>query len=69
MTTSVIIPIDSEGNYLNGQPIPLDSLPQVFTYDGDFVDTITIEYYGNTYIQTFDNDGTNVTTISGWVLQ
>lgn len=53
----------------NGAQLPLDSLEQVFTYTGTFVETITVEYQGNTYVQTFTNNGTNITEISGWVLQ
>lgn len=69
MTTSTIFPQDSNGNFIEGTPIPLDSLPQAFTYSGDFIATCTIQYYGNTYVQTFENNGTNITNISGWVLQ
>jgi len=53
----------------DGVALPLISLPQVFAYDGNFVSTITVTYAGNTYIQTFTNDGTNITDISGWILQ
>lgn len=44
--------------------LPLDSLNQVFTYDGDFIETITVVYNGITFVQTFVNDGTNITNIS-----
>jgi len=53
----------------NGTPIPLNNLEMDFTYDGDFVETITVEYQGVTYVQTFTNDGTNITNISQWVEQ
>ncbi len=53
----------------NGASIPLDSLPQTFAYSGSFVSTITVVYQGITYVQTFTNDGTNITAISGWVPQ
>jgi hypothetical protein len=53
----------------NGVGLPLDSLAQSFTYDGGFVDTITVVYSGITYIQTFENDGTNITNISQWEAQ
>lgn len=69
MTTSTIFPQDTNGNFLEQTPIPLDSLPQTFTYDGDFIETCTITYNNNTYVQTFTNNGTNITSISGWVLQ
>ena len=48
--------------------LPLAQLEQVFSYVGGFVDTITVQYVGNTYVQTFTNDGTNITEITGWVL-
>jgi len=53
----------------NGVQIPLDSVPLTFAYDGDFVDTITCVYRGLTYIQTFTNDGTNITAISPFMVQ
>lgn len=53
----------------NGTMIPLDSVAQEIAYSGDFVSTITVEYAGETYVQTFLNDGTNITNISGWVVQ
>lgn len=53
----------------NGTQLPLDSVEQSFTYDGDFVETITAIYAGTTYVQTFENDGTNITNISGWIAQ
>lgn len=49
--------------------IPLDGLAQTFTYDGDFVETITVEFMGVTYVQTFTNNGTKITNISQWVQQ
>lgn len=52
-----------------GAQIPLSSIKQSFTYDGDFVETITAIYAGVTYVQTFENDGTNITNISGWIAQ
>ena len=51
----------------DGVMLPLDSLPQVFTYDGDNVVSITVEYSGRTYVQTFTYDGDNVIYISGWM--
>lgn len=51
----------------DGAMLPLSSLAQQFTYDGDFVETITVIYAGKTYVQTFMNDGTEITYISGWV--
>ena len=53
----------------NGAMIPLDSVEQTFTYDGEFVATITAVYQGNTYVQTLENNGTNITSISNWVVQ
>lgn len=51
----------------DGAMLPLSSLAQQFTYDGDFVETITVYYAGSYYVQTFENDGTQITYISGWV--
>ncbi len=53
----------------DGTLLPLESLEQTFTYDGEFVETITIEYVAKTFVQTFVNDGTNITSISKWVVQ
>ncbi len=53
----------------DGTQLPLAQLEQSFAYSGDFVSTITVEYVGNTYVQTFTNNGTNITNITGWVLQ
>lgn len=51
----------------DGAMLPLSSLAQQFVYSGSFVSTITVIYAGNTYVQTFLNDGTNIIYISGWV--
>lgn len=51
----------------DGAMLPLDSLPQQLMYDGTFISTITVLYAGRTYVQTFENDGTNITYISNWV--
>jgi hypothetical protein len=69
MATSFITPVDSNGNYINGIQIPLDSVEQVFAYTGNFVDTITIEWMDETYVQSFANNGVQITSISGWVRQ
>lgn len=69
MATDFVIPQDSSGNFINGQPIPLDSVAEIFAYSGNFIQTITIAYQGQTYVQTFTNDGTNITSVSGWVQQ
>ncbi len=69
MATDFITPVNSSGVYLNATPIPINDVPQTFVYSGAFLSTITIQYYGNTYVQSFTNDGTNILTISGWVLQ
>ncbi len=53
----------------NGAMLPLDSLAQSFTYSGANVETITVEYAGETYVQTFTYAGDNVATISGWEVQ
>lgn len=51
----------------DGAMLPLSSLAQQFVYSGSFVSTITVIYQGNTYVQTFLNNGTDITYISGWV--
>jgi len=43
-------------------------LEQVFVYAGGFVSTITVVYETRTYVQTFTNDATNITEITGWIL-
>lgn len=53
----------------NGAALPLSSLAQTLTYDGDLVATVTVSYQGVTYIQTMTNDGTNITNVSNWVAQ
>lgn len=53
----------------DGAMIPLSSVAQTIAYDGDFVETITLQYQNETYVQTFTNDGTNITEISGWEKQ
>lgn len=53
----------------DGAMLPLDSLPTTIAYTGSFVQTITVSYAGNTYVQTFGNNGTQITTISGWIKQ
>jgi hypothetical protein len=69
MATDLITPQDSSGNYLNGEPLPLGDIPVTIAWSGGFPTTFTCSYYGNTYVQTFTNDGTNITHISGWVKQ
>lgn len=53
----------------DGAMLPLDSIAQVLAYSGLFVATITVVYAGVTYVQTFTNNGTNITNISGWIAQ
>lgn len=58
----------------DGTALPIDSLPQVFAYSGSFLSTITVVYADNlgvenTYVQTFTNNGTEITAISRWVKQ
>ena len=53
----------------DGVQLPLDSLPATIAYSGSFVSTITVVYEGNTYVQTFTNNGTNITAFTGWVKQ
>jgi len=52
----------------DGTMLPLASLAQDFIYSGSFLSTITVAYAGNTYVQTFLNDGTNIIYCSNWQL-
>lgn len=69
MATDFVTPVNSAGAYQQGTPLPLGDLPATLAYSGSFIHTITVSYYGNTYVQTFTNNGTNITAISAWVLQ
>lgn len=51
----------------DGVQLPVEALAQEFTYDGDFVATITVVYNGIQYVQTFVNDSTNIIYFSGWI--
>lgn len=53
----------------DGTQIPLDSVAQAFAYSGGFLSTITVVYSGKTFVQTFTNNGTNITAISAWIKQ
>jgi hypothetical protein len=53
----------------NGKALPLDDLPLTLTFDGAFIETITTIYDGITYVQTYTNDGTNITGISPFIDQ
>jgi hypothetical protein len=53
----------------NGVQLPLGDLEQTFEYDGTFVFTISVNYRDVVYIQSFSNDGTNITDISPWIAQ
>ena len=69
MSVIYIIPVDSNWNFINGMQIPIDSCAKTYVYDGEIVETITVEWMDGTYIQTYTNDGTNITSVTGWVLQ
>ena len=62
-------PMSSTVQANNGTQLPLDSLPMTFAYSGSLVATINVNYQGNTYVQTFTNNGTQITGISGWIVQ
>ena len=53
----------------DGTQLDLDSLPQVFGYSGTQLITITVQYLGNTYVQTFTYTGQNITAQSNFVKQ
>lgn len=69
MAIDYTTPVDSSGNYLTGTPLPIGELPVTLAYSGSFISTLTVQYYGNTYVQSFTNNGSKITYISGWVLQ
>ncbi len=49
--------------------LPVDDLAKVLTYDGDFIETMSVVFNGVTYTKTYTNDGTNITDISVWEAQ
>lgn len=49
--------------------LPVDDLAKTLTYDGTFIETMTVEYRGVTYVKTYTNDGTVITSISVWEAQ
>jgi len=53
----------------DGTALPLDSLPQAFTYTGSNLTAITVNYRSNTYVRTLTYAGSNITAISEWILQ
>ena len=53
----------------NGAQLPIDSLSITIAYSGSFVSTMTTTYANVVYIQTYTNDGTNITAVSNWVAQ
>lgn len=52
-----------------GPGLPINDLPLTFAYLDGFLSTITTSYRGKTYVQTFQNDGNNITNISVFVEQ
>lgn len=45
----------------DGVPVPFDSLPQAFAYDGSGnLTTITVVYNGHTYVQTLTYAGSQL---------
>lgn len=51
----------------NGVALPIDNLAKVFAYSGAFLSTITVVYNGITYVQTYTNNGAQLTSESQWV--
>ena len=41
----------------------------MYLWPDDFVATMTVQYAGITYVQTYTNDGTHITDISQWIPQ
>lgn len=58
----------------DGTALPLDSLGTALTFSGGFISTITVQYNAlstgvlSHFVQTFTNNGTNITNISHFVL-
>ena len=50
----------------DGAALPLNSLLRTFAYSGAFLASITMDYQGAEYVQTWTNDGTNIIHVSGW---
>ena len=46
--------------------LPVNDLPVTITYSGTLPGSLTTSYQGVTYVQTFTNDGTNITGIGQW---
>ena len=53
----------------DGTMLPLEDMPLTLAFSGDFIATITGVYQGKTYVQTYTNNGTNITGISAWIKQ
>jgi len=53
----------------DGTMLPLEDIPLTFAFSGGFIATITGVYQGKTYVQTYTNNGTNITAISAWIKQ
>ena len=51
----------------DGAMLPLESLAQEFVFSGGFISTITVDYAGSVYVQTYLNDGTDIIYISNWI--
>lgn len=57
----------------DGTQLPLDDIPFQLAFDGNFLSTITVQYPRNSdgaeynYVQTFTNNGTQVTGGSRFV--
>ncbi len=54
----------------DGTALPIDSLAKTFgPRQGELMTSITVEYAGKVYVQTFTNDGLFITHISMWEVQ
>ena len=52
----------------DGVPLPIDSLPVSIAYSGTLTGSMTWDYAGKQYVQSYLNNGTNITYISGYNL-
>ena len=53
----------------NGVQLELNALAKTLTYSGGLVTTQTVVFSGKTYVQTYTNNGTQITGVSQWVVQ
>lgn len=53
----------------NGIAIPVDDLEVQYSYTGDLITSMTVEYEGVTFVKTLSYTGTNLINESQWIQQ